>query len=143
MKAMITIMLMVGVVGIAAAYDLGNQAPVKPVVTYPENIPTPERQGGDTIALAQVILSLPYTDNGTTVGYTDDYDAVSRTRARPLPTSSTSTSPRQACRWISISAVRPSIRNSTSLTPHWISSPATTTSTSALPAASTSPRWKT
>jgi hypothetical protein len=73
---MITILLMVGVVGVAAAYDLGNQAPVKPVVTYPENIPNPERQGGDTIGLAHVIPSLPYTDSGTTAGYTNDYDAV-------------------------------------------------------------------
>ena len=76
MKAMITIMLALGIVGVAAAYDLGNQAPVKPVVTYPENIPNPERQGGDTIALAHVIPSLPYSDSGTTAGYNNDYDAV-------------------------------------------------------------------
>jgi len=31
-------------------------------------------QGGDTCATATVIGGLPYTDDGTTVGYTDDYD---------------------------------------------------------------------
>jgi hypothetical protein len=81
MKAMITIMLVVGVVGVAAAYDLGNQAPVKPVVSYPENVPNPERQGGDTIALALVIPSLPYSDSGTTAGYTNDYEEACQTAA--------------------------------------------------------------
>jgi len=38
--------------------------------------PAGERQGGDTCATATVIPSLPYTDIGTTVGYTHDYDAV-------------------------------------------------------------------
>ena len=76
MKAMITIMLMVGVVWVAAAYDLGNQAPVKPVVTYPENVPNPERQGGDTIADAFVIPGLPFNDTGTTAGYNNDYDQI-------------------------------------------------------------------
>ncbi|HSN55939.1 MAG TPA: hypothetical protein VLT32_14800 [Candidatus Sulfomarinibacteraceae bacterium] len=33
-------------------------------------------QGGDTCATATVISSLPYTDDGTTVGYTNDYDEV-------------------------------------------------------------------
>ncbi len=34
------------------------------------------RQGGDTCALAMVINSLPYDGIGTTVGYTNDYDAI-------------------------------------------------------------------
>jgi hypothetical protein len=34
------------------------------------------RQGGDDCASATVIGSLPFTDDGTTVGYTDDYDEV-------------------------------------------------------------------
>jgi len=33
-------------------------------------------QGGDTCASATVISSLPYSDAGTTVGYTNDYDEV-------------------------------------------------------------------
>lgn len=32
------------------------------------------RQGGDDIASATVIASMPYTDNGTVAGYADDYD---------------------------------------------------------------------
>ena len=38
------------------------------------------RQGGDTVADATVIASIPFTDTGTTVGYNDDYDV-------PCPTS--------------------------------------------------------
>jgi hypothetical protein len=76
MKTMIAIMLTRGIVGVAAAYDLGNRAQVKPVVAYPDNIPGPERQGGDTIASATVIVHLPYADTGTTAGYHNDYDAV-------------------------------------------------------------------
>jgi hypothetical protein len=34
------------------------------------------RQGGDTCAGATVIGSMPYSDNGTTSGYTNDYDEV-------------------------------------------------------------------
>ncbi|MCK4694155.1 MAG: hypothetical protein KAT74_00260, partial [Candidatus Cloacimonetes bacterium] len=34
------------------------------------------RQGGDNIGSATVISGLPYTDTGTTMGYTDDYDEV-------------------------------------------------------------------
>ncbi len=35
-----------------------------------------DRQGGDTVAEATLVDSLPYNDTGTTVGYTDDYDEV-------------------------------------------------------------------
>jgi hypothetical protein len=76
MKAMIAIVLVVGIVGAATAYDLGNRGPVKPIGTYPENVPDPGRQGGDTIATAFLIPSLPYYDSGTTAGYTNDYDEV-------------------------------------------------------------------
>jgi len=45
---------------------------------YTPPAPNPDviLQGGDTCASATVIGSLPYTDDGTTVGYTDDYDEV-------------------------------------------------------------------
>lgn len=45
---------------------------------YTPPMPNPDviLQGGDTCATATVIGSLPYTDDGTTVGYTDDYDEV-------------------------------------------------------------------
>ena len=74
MKAMITIMLTLGLGSMAAASDLGNRAPTKPAVIYPEDIPDPERQGGDTIFNATVIPALPYSDTGTTSGYFDDYE---------------------------------------------------------------------
>ncbi len=60
----------------ASAHDLGNTPPPKPTTTYPANIPNPIRQGGDTIADALVIPSLPFNDAGTTAGYTNDYDEV-------------------------------------------------------------------
>jgi hypothetical protein len=75
MRTLIAIALAVGIAGVASAYDLGNQAPIKPIVTYPENIPNPMLQGGDTIANATVIPRLPYTDSGTTAGYVDDYQS--------------------------------------------------------------------
>ena len=43
------------------------------------------RQGGDTIADATVIASLPFADNGTTVGYNDDYDALCPTEGQLAP----------------------------------------------------------
>ncbi len=76
MRTLITIALALGIVGVAAAYDLGNQAPVKPVDTYPENIPNPERQGGDIVLNATVIPALPYSNGGTTAGYNNDYDEI-------------------------------------------------------------------
>ena len=35
-----------------------------------------DRQGGDSWDVATVILSLPHSSTGTTVGYTDDYDEI-------------------------------------------------------------------
>jgi hypothetical protein len=60
--------------GIASAQDLGTRAPVKVPQAYPESIPDPQRQGGDTIATATYIPALPYYDSGTTAGYVDNYD---------------------------------------------------------------------
>jgi hypothetical protein len=76
MRPVIMTMLLAAAVVSASAQDLGNQAPAKPVATYPENIPNPILQGGDTFANATVIPDLPYNDSGTTVGYTNNYDAV-------------------------------------------------------------------
>jgi hypothetical protein len=73
MRKLLVLALVLGMVGVAAAYDLGNQAPVKSPGTYPENIPNPILQGGDTVANAVVITALPYTDSGTTTGYVDNY----------------------------------------------------------------------
>ncbi|HOX24717.1 MAG TPA: hypothetical protein PLL30_03010 [Candidatus Krumholzibacteria bacterium] len=60
-----------------AAHDLGVTRPAKPAV--PNTPPSPDRdvlrQGGDTIADA-VAVTIPATFDGTTTGYTNDYDEV-------------------------------------------------------------------
>jgi hypothetical protein len=76
MRPLLVLTLVLGLNGAAAAYDLGRQAPAKSPVSCPENIPAPVRQGGDTIATALLIPSLPYNDTGTTAGFTNDYDEV-------------------------------------------------------------------
>ena len=45
---------------------------------YAPNTPDPNMilQGGDVIGSATVIPAIPYNDNGTTTGYTNDYDEV-------------------------------------------------------------------
>jgi hypothetical protein len=74
MRSLLAILLMTAVAGTAVAYDLGSQRPDKPLMTYPQNVPDPERQGGDTI-LDAVVVSIPVVNlAGTTAGYTDDYD---------------------------------------------------------------------
>jgi len=76
MRKVLVLALVLGLVGVAAANDLGNQAPVKSPQSYPENIPNPVLQGGDTIANAMLIPAIPYNDSGTTVGYVNNYDEV-------------------------------------------------------------------
>ena len=62
-------------------------------------------QGGDNIATATVIAGVPFTDTGTTVGYTNDYDAstmgCSQTSTAPDVVYSYSTG--HSMRWIRIS----------------------------------------
>ncbi len=53
--------------------ELGAVAPERVNVQY-ENPAT--KQGGDDISTATVIPGMPYYDEGTTVGYTNDYDEV-------------------------------------------------------------------
>jgi len=50
----------------------------KPLVNITPNKPNPSviLQGGDTVDDATVVGSLPYSNSGTTIGYTDDYDEV-------------------------------------------------------------------
>ncbi len=76
MRVFTLVALVVGFAGMACAGDLGNRIPPKPFATAPANVPRAERQAGDTIASATVIPALPYFDSGTTIGYTNDYDAV-------------------------------------------------------------------
>ena len=63
---------------LVTAQDLGNsrELPVKNTPIVPYEPPAVPKQGGDTIADATVIPSLPFTDTGTTAGYIDDYDEV-------------------------------------------------------------------
>lgn len=63
-------------IGVAATPTTSNIMPVKdsPFVTPPPS--KGPLQGGDTIATATLIASLPYDDTGTTVGYTHNYDEV-------------------------------------------------------------------
>ena len=42
----------------------------------PDDYPSPIRQGGEDIASAFYVSSLPFNDTGTTTGYNDDYDEV-------------------------------------------------------------------
>jgi hypothetical protein len=49
--------------------------PMSNEIYDPSKFPAP-KQGGENFATALVINSLPYTDNGTTAGYVNDYDAV-------------------------------------------------------------------
>lgn len=55
-----------------------SQIPVKEVSPFPYNPADYDapRQGGDTVADAVPIVTLPFSDVGTTCGYTNDYDAV-------------------------------------------------------------------
>jgi len=56
-------------------YDLGSRAPAKPAVTHQAPPPDADviRQGGDTLADA-ILVDVPGSASGTTVGYADDYD---------------------------------------------------------------------
>jgi hypothetical protein len=55
--------------------ELGNGASPKVPRDWPANFPV-SRQGGDTIESAFVINSVPFTDQGTTTGFSNDYDAA-------------------------------------------------------------------
>jgi hypothetical protein len=74
MRRLIALALLVALAATAPAQSLGPRAPVKSPQAYPENIPNPIRQGGETIETAFPIPSLPFSDTGTTAGYLDDYD---------------------------------------------------------------------
>jgi len=63
-------------IGTAAfAADTGNRAPAKPHREVQPNVPI-GRQAGDTIASALLISALPFSDVGTTSGFSNDYDAT-------------------------------------------------------------------
>lgn len=76
MRKLLAIALIMTFVGVAAAADLGIQAPPKSDPIVPDNPVNPDRQGGDTIFDATVIPGVPYSNAGTTLGYLDDYDEI-------------------------------------------------------------------
>jgi hypothetical protein len=83
MRKLLVLTLMLAVVGIAGAQELGSRAPAKVPGTTPADVPNPIRQGGDTIATATVITSLPYSDTGTTTGFWNDYSSSCYTDGAP------------------------------------------------------------
>jgi len=62
--------------GFAPYVDLGVDKVTKAPYTGPDYVNPAEKQGGDDIASAIVIGSLPHVSTGTTSGYTNDYDEV-------------------------------------------------------------------
>lgn len=79
MRWILVLFMACAIVMPVVAYDLGTTAPRKPTTMRTPPPPDPEviRQGGDTIADA--LLIYPYGGfwlEGTTTGYTDDYDEV-------------------------------------------------------------------
>ncbi len=75
MRKLLAFVLIATMAGAAMAYDLGNRAPVKPESNIEYTGGDPNRQGGNTIFDA-VPITIPGTYVGTTVGYTNNYDAV-------------------------------------------------------------------
>jgi hypothetical protein len=75
MRRLLALALALALASAAAALDLGAERPTRPDVTHPQNVPSDDRirQGGDTI-LDAFEVTLPFLDDGTTAGYTDDYD---------------------------------------------------------------------
>jgi hypothetical protein len=61
----------------ATRADIGHRSPTKIPITRtpPPADPATLRQGGDTIADA-IVITLPFSGEGATVGYVDDYDEV-------------------------------------------------------------------
>ncbi|HOX27021.1 MAG TPA: hypothetical protein PLL30_14980 [Candidatus Krumholzibacteria bacterium] len=77
MRTALMLSLLLAVACPAASVDLGSEKPAKPAVHGAPSVPDPDvlRQGGDTILDAVPIVIGDDLD-GTTTGYTDDYDEV-------------------------------------------------------------------
>ncbi len=76
MKTYAIVLLSLALAGAAAAQSLAPTALAKAPPKVVPDLPPPARQGGDTIADAFHIPSLPFDDTGTTAGYADDYAAM-------------------------------------------------------------------
>ncbi|HOX24715.1 MAG TPA: hypothetical protein PLL30_03000 [Candidatus Krumholzibacteria bacterium] len=77
MRDVTVILAMLALASAVAGHDLGATRPDKPAARFTPPPPDPDilRQGGDTIADA-VAIEISATFDGTTVGYTNDYDEV-------------------------------------------------------------------
>ncbi|PID78607.1 hypothetical protein CSB20_14315 [bacterium DOLZORAL124_64_63] len=78
MRYFFLFLLMLACVGSAIAFDLGNQYQVTKTNSHVMMNPgTPDsRQGGETVADAFVITTLPFNDVGNTTDNVDDYDVA-------------------------------------------------------------------
>jgi len=78
MRHLLAFVLMIALVGSAAAVDLGSvQKDIKTDSHVGMNPGTPDgREGGEDMATAVVIGSLPFNDDGNTFDNVNDYDAV-------------------------------------------------------------------
>ncbi len=78
MRHLLAFVLMIALVGSAAAVDLGNvDRDIKDNSHVGMNPGTPDdRQGGEDMASAVAVDAIPYGDTGNTVGNVDDYDAI-------------------------------------------------------------------
>jgi hypothetical protein len=78
MRNLLAFVLMIALVGSAAAADLGNQfKDTKTNSHVMMNPGTPDgREGGENMGTAYMIGALPFNDTGNTCDNVDDYDAV-------------------------------------------------------------------
>jgi hypothetical protein len=75
MRLLLTAVLVLSLVGVASAYDLGNTVGPKPISQPPQG-GGDGREGGENAATAVPIASLPFSDTGNTCDNLNDYDAV-------------------------------------------------------------------
>ena len=78
MRYLTVLILIVACIGSAYAFELGSQQRIEKENTHVgQNPGTPDnRQGGEDMATAIQILSMPFSDTGNTTGHVDDYDEV-------------------------------------------------------------------
>ena len=76
MRNLLVALLVIGVAGVASAASLDSTMPLDMKGQTPTGHGSYERQGGNTIAEAVVIPSLPHTAYGGTCDYTNNYDEV-------------------------------------------------------------------
>ena len=78
MRTFTVLLLVIACLGSAYAFELGTQPRIEKDSSHVgQNPGTPDtRQGGEDMATAFPILSIPFSDTGNTTNHIDDYDAV-------------------------------------------------------------------